>query len=505
MRRLIEKSKAKLSKRGKKLSARAIKLCRKTEFTAKHFSSFRHARAMGLPLRWHEETTRSLSHMVMPEYPVEPSIILNEQFPKLAWQLRLSEEEHTVKHGAGVETKDGSIFEGVWNGDFEAFDFDQSDYVFGSGLKTGRTITITPPSHMFECVFLFYNHATKELIASNSMACGLSALPEAIHAQWLSTLSEVITARNNAETARGLFSYKTKIVEIGDWEMHWLYSHNFTLEPKNPVSIDVKSNLFQLSNFEEYRETLIGVMKGVLDNGRSAKRKKKLSPATCISTGYDSTAVTALGKQIGINNAFTLDINVNGISDCGVDVAEELNTNCRVFSHPAGQKLDSLKMAYDEKLLVTAREFIGTVGFGDDILYAAFEEFLPNTMMFDGKAGDSVWDKDSVSGPGLPITAPYSKSLNEFRLRVGFAHIPAPAIAAEFPEILARINRQDDMKPYSIGGDYDRPLPRRFAEEAGAHRNSFGQKKRAANPHPLNFDELKHSSLKAMLDRYTSA
>ncbi len=35
------------------------------------------------------------------------------------------------------------------------------------------------------------------------------------------------------------------------------------------------------------------------------------------------------------------------------------------------------------------------------------------------------------------------------------------------------------MKHWSIGTDYDRPIPRRIAEDAGVPRQSFGQEKRA--------------------------
>ena len=35
------------------------------------------------------------------------------------------------------------------------------------------------------------------------------------------------------------------------------------------------------------------------------------------------------------------------------------------------------------------------------------------------------------------------------------------------------------MTPWSVGGGYDRPIPRRIAESAGVDRQAFGQRKRA--------------------------
>jgi hypothetical protein len=38
-----------------------------------------------------------------------------------------------------------------------------------------------------------------------------------------------------------------------------------------------------------------------------------------------------------------------------------------------------------------------------------------------------------------------------------------------------------EMRPYQVGGRYDRPVPRRIAEEAGVPRGSFGTEKKAAS------------------------
>jgi len=38
----------------------------------------------------------------------------------------------------------------------------------------------------------------------------------------------------------------------------------------------------------------------------------------------------------------------------------------------------------------------------------------------------------------------------------------------------------EEMQPWSIGGDYDKPFPRRIAEEMGVPRELFGQRKMAS-------------------------
>lgn len=502
---VLNRVEQKLTSTRKKYIKKLISFARDIPAIENRLSELRHTRGLRSSVNWLMKTQTNLAHIQMPEFPEKASLVLDTGFPTCAWQLRLSNGINQIRHGSGVQTKDGSVFEGVWNGSFGKFDFDKADYVFGSGVKQGAGLIITPPTHMFECVFFMYNKETQELISSNSLACCIAALPEDERESWLVELSDNISASNNEQTKLGIFGYDTKVMQLEKWELHWLFAHNLILVPSTPVGVTLRTNIAPFNDFAGYEAFITSVIQGVVKNGRSLQREKaSLSPATCISTGYDSTAVTALGKNAAIDDALTLDINVYGANDCGDGVAKQLGVSCRSFLHPAGQTIDHLHMLYTGEVLRIASEFIGTIGFGDDILYSAFEEVLNNKMLFDGKAGDSVWEVNCINKEGLPVTIPYNKSLNEFRLRVGFAHIPAPVIGSDFPEAIARISRSDEMKPYSVGGNYDRPIPRRIVETAGATRESFGQAKKAANPHPLNLDRLKYDALCDMVDRYTA-
>ena len=68
-------------------------------------------------------------------------------------------------------------------------------------------------------------------------------------------------------------------------------------------------------------------------------------------------------------------------------------------------------------------------------------------------------------------------SFADFRLRECFLHVPIPFMGALRHRDLNRISNSDEMRPYSIGGWYDRPIPRRIAEEGGIRRESFGHDK----------------------------
>lgn len=63
----------------------------------------------------------------------------------------------------------------------------------------------------------------------------------------------------------------------------------------------------------------------------------------------------------------------------------------------------------------------------------------------------------------------------EFRLRVGFSVFAPAWIGAAHKDAIHRITTATEMKPWSIDGKYDRPIPRRLGEEAGVPRHLFGQ------------------------------
>jgi hypothetical protein len=125
-------------------------------------------------------------------------------------------------------------------------------------------------------------------------------------------------------------------------------------------------------------------------------------------------------------------------------------------------------------------EFLATGMQGEDIVYSVFEERLRGRILTTGFAG-TIWYKQN------PCMANYRRgdisgcSLGEFRLRTNFLHMPLVFIGGlRCPEIY-KISNSPEMKAYCVGGDHDRPVPRRILEEAGVPRLAFGQAKRGAS------------------------
>jgi hypothetical protein len=124
-------------------------------------------------------------------------------------------------------------------------------------------------------------------------------------------------------------------------------------------------------------------------------------------------------------------------------------------------------------------EFFATGMQGEDIVYSKLGGLVRGRLLITGFHGDKLWN------PWIAPNAVFKRgdisgsSLGEFRLLRDFIHLPLPFAGAQRHGDLARIGRSAEMRSYSVGGPYDRPIPRRIAEQAGVPRAAFGQLKKA--------------------------
>ena len=106
------------------------------------------------------------------------------------------------------------------------------------------------------------------------------------------------------------------------------------------------------------------------------------------------------------------------------------------------------------------------------------------TLLVLGTAGDFVWQdalkkefKDSHHF--LDRRSTTNCQLAEWRLHKGVFLANVPSIGASRIDCLKQINDSSAMDPWRIGGDYDRPIPRRILEQQGVRRDKFGIQKLA--------------------------
>ena len=121
------------------------------------------------------------------------------------------------------------------------------------------------------------------------------------------------------------------------------------------------------------------------------------------------------------------------------------------------------------------------LGDAGDVQFSGFEDVLAGCILTTGFQGGKVWDPHNRDiGPDIRRGDASGSSLGEFRLRLGFIHVPVPFIGCENHSDISVIGRSAELDPWRVGGRYDRPIPRRIAEDGGIPRQMFGQRKSAA-------------------------
>jgi hypothetical protein len=114
-----------------------------------------------------------------------------------------------------------------------------------------------------------------------------------------------------------------------------------------------------------------------------------------------------------------------------------------------------------------------------DIVFEPLRGKLSRKLFVTGFHGGKVWDRSGAATPLIKRADNTGSSLAEFRLSEPFIHLPVPFIGVTRHPEIREIANSDEMRLYSVGGSYDKPIARRIIEEAGINRELFGQSKKA--------------------------
>jgi hypothetical protein len=397
----------------------------------------------------------------------------------MAWCVRVrGGNDVELLCGVSVEVRDDGFFEGVWAGRAEAFDFTSAADVFGSGGRiTGDDLIIVTPSHTLERVQFIQRR--DETLISNSLVFLLTTAGAELdphHAAYASDFTDIthygIDAFDTVIPLR--FSGSSENAAEGRSQAHLIYLKNICLRRDGRISFVEKPATPPFETFDQYVALLADVLQKTVNNAASPYRKTRYSPLATVSTGYDSPAVAALARRAGCENAVTFThARADGRSevedDSGKPIADVLRYQLKEFDREAYREVNSFPEA----------EFLATGMSGEDVNMLVLETDLRRSVFFTGFHGGRVWNMHSHPDELLRSNDMSGASINEFRLRVDFAHVPAPFIGARRHPKIVEIANSEAMKRWSIGTDYDRPIARRIAEDAGVPRAAFGQEKRA--------------------------
>ena len=393
------------------------------------------------------------------------------ELPPLAWVARVKAPRVAVYCGGSVRCSDSGFFEGTWAGPPGIAVVAKSATVFGSGMTVADgDLLIVPPSHTHDGAFAIRDGATT--VVSNSIVALMAAAsirldPAAPYPTVFCQVAELKVATEDAQTGRlprSLFTIPAQPEPI-----FAMYYENVRIDPDSRLTQVRKPREPPFGSFTDYRERLFEATRSLIANGIPYE------PVVALSAGYDSTAVAAVASRLGCRRALTLTTarsfdDGGTIADGGAEVARALGLDCEPFD----------RLAYRERADLPEAEFLASGMSGEDVVFSAFEPRASRTILLTGFWAGDLWVK-SKHYPQPYLPGDFSGcSLSEFRLRTDFIHVPLPCFATIQARAQHPFVSDADMHPYSVGGAYDRSIPRRLAEEGGVPRGSFARTKQAA-------------------------
>jgi hypothetical protein len=250
-----------------------------------------------------------------------------------------------------------------------------------------------------------------------------------------------------------------------------------SVDERGGVSFEPHRLCEEPRDYRSYERLLVEGTKAVLANGADPARKQTYVPLVPLSRGYDSTAAAVLARAAGCTEAFTYedDRRRDPKRDSGAANARFfLNMRCSVYSRWQYLTLDRAVEAEFSYAAASSKAPL-----------AAVEPQLPGRVLVFGESGDAIWDPIAVNAANRMskswIRRAHGLSPIEFRLRVGYQGFAPAFIAAGHNRALHAIATSPEMQPWTVGGDYDRPLPRRLIEEGGVPRDRFATRKFASS------------------------
>jgi hypothetical protein len=378
----------------------------------------------------------------------------------MAWVLRARGGEAQLTFGRGVSVSDVGIFEGTWVGDCgDPLAPLRSTMPFGSGvLADGDGLFIIPPGHMLEGVYVC--ERADAVFASNSLV-GLLVAAD------LELDSTVAYPPHFNESVDGIMRTTIPTTTL---PIEACFHDNLRLDLDGRQNRVPKPREAPFTTYSEYVSRLSAALESAMANAPAHE------PVVTVSSGYDGAAVAVLAAALGCRRAVTIADGkpVRGqtsLDDSGEGLARRLGMEVTV-----GGRLD-----YFRRDDMPEAEFLATGFSGEEVVLSGLESALSNRMLVSAFFGDGMWWMNRPPRPQWWRSDQSGSSLGEWRLRVGFVHVPLPCLGAERYRDTQRISRATEMRPWALGRRYDKPIPRRILESAGIPRGAFGEVKRAVS------------------------
>lgn len=389
---------------------------------------------------------------------------LRPELPALAWCLELQQGDPVaqVDHGAEVLVLPDVIAEGCWAGALTAEGLLNADVCAATGVALhDEALWLCTPTHTLSRLHSI--QLGQRLLVSNSMpllcaAAGLDLDPGyAFYKDDLCSIKD------------GLSRARRSVPLAGGHALRLHYHCNVRIGTDLGLEERPKACPVIGGSYESYRALLLDRLGAALRNAADERRPVRLQPISTLSRGYDSVSCTVLARELGCREVlcFRDPEAAEPDADNGAALAAQLGLQAHVAQRTAYQSLNACPL------------FLSTGTGGEDVFLAVHAELLRHRVLISGFHGDKVWDRHaSQISADIVRGDPSGADLEEFRLDLGFFHLPVPFIGCQAKKDIHAISAGEALAAWRVPGDYDRPICRRLGEDAGLPREGFGMKKR---------------------------
>lgn len=388
-------------------------------------------------------------------------------WPALAWVCKVEREPASVRTwcGSRVEQIGNAIFEAAWDGSVAPITLDSSSLVIGTGfILREKNITFVPSSNTVDRIWFI-----KEKFGgwvSNSLSALLATSGAQLRDDYF------LYNRDLATIVHGIDRYKQH-VPLKNGEAEVIYYQNLVFDWDNWRREDKTDHTPSFDTFDAYYTYLLDTASRLASNATTRHRKFPLELLTTISTGYDSPTAAVVAKHAGCRKALTLTRARSRFhrSDSGMRIADRLNLECD---------------AYDNHKAITSEPYFWSVlGEPADANLSVFQFPDAPSVLFTGFNGGILWDIQEHKLSNRCVRKDLTGlGLCEYRLHAQFLHCPVPFWGIMRAAEIQKLSISPSLKPWSIGGKYNRPICRRIVEDAGVPRDWFGIKKKATTLSP---------------------
>jgi hypothetical protein len=388
-------------------------------------------------------------------------------WPKLAWValVKLGSETVSVLHGPCVETHSNWCVEAVWAGDFSKGNFDLTDVIAGTGVRIrGQKVFFVSSGDTLNRLHHF--QAEETLYVSNSLSA-LMAVAD------LTLFSDYDYANAMESIKNGLLSYLREIPSTRG-SIHLTCFNNLAVIGSKVAEVAKPSSAPDFTDFATYRDYMFASARRVGENARARERRHNILLVATVSSGYDASAAAVLAREAGAREAVTIEQarrapgHMFNVNDSGAAVARQLGMTCKVYSRARKN------YPFEDALWAST----GNVG---DINLAIFDYPEKLCLLFSGFIGDVLWDRDIYQTEPLRRKDTSGARFSECRLELGVFNCSPVFWGCHNEGQICALSKRQEMLPWTLGTKYDRPIPRRLAEEAGIARESFGTRKRLSS------------------------